>query len=454
MAAAAAAPGAPPSVPPPRERQAPPLSRERAAVPAGEREAAPLAKAAKPKAAEPARPAPPPAPAGDAAGDDDDSDINDEMIAAALAAKLSTAREEGPPPAGEAPAPKETPAPEPAATISAADKSVEVRDSEAREEAAQRTVHAPPLAARPARDPPGSATPAAGAVGPAARADGPRVPATKAKAWGAPPPLRGARGLRARTRDLDDIGVKPKTPPVVIPEAPVPALFDQWLACLKFVTGWNDQCTHTAKEVKEALREHLRDEGIENPRTIDRLCSTVVPLLLDLRRIDGAVVKNLRAEVLRGLKIVQVSVLRIVTFELCRERDAKAALKRKLDGPGGAGAEERKTGGLLAGAQGATYLASDISSLAKVVQHFRFDRSFSEGLHQLILSIRRQKRVVRTGVPAARRGAGAAEDATAGSRKRRAAEAVLGGRRAGAGARGVEARSAAPSARKRPLMVS
>jgi len=177
---------------------------------------------------------------------------------------------------------------------------------------------------------------------------------------------------------------------------------------------------------------------------------------MDLRRIDGAVVKNLRAEVLRGLKIVQVSILRIVTFELCRERDFKAALKKKE--ASAAGADGRSAGGPLATGGGPTYLASDISSLAKVVQHFRFDRTFSEGLHQLILSIRRQKRVLRSGTPATRRNAanGTSESAAAAAKKRKLTGAASGGGSTGMEvvAVGVDAPGTAPTARKRPRMVS
>mmetsp|Transcript_25326 Transcript_25326/g.67292 ORF Transcript_25326/g.67292 Transcript_25326/m.67292 type:complete len:405 (-) Transcript_25326:141-1355(-) len=235
---------------------------------------------------------------------------------------------------------------------------------------------------------------------------------TKAKAaWGAPPPLRP--GTRGKTADGSvppppkGIGARPKVSAVPIPreETPPPPLFDQWLACLKFVTGWNDQGSHTADEVRDALREHLTEEGICHTQSVTQLTATVVPLLLDLRRIDAAVVKNLKMEVLRGLKVVQVSILRIVTFELCREQDAKELLKvqrkktkKKADGDKDGDAAE---GAKLAG-HTKPYLASDISSLAKVVQHFRFDRTFSQGLHQLILSIRRQKRAEgKPGTPAA-----------------------------------------------------
>lgn len=160
------------------------------------------------------------------------------------------------------------------------------------------------------------------------------------------------------------------------------SLFDQWLACLKFLVGWNEAATQDADAVRAALKEHLREEGIEGDKTAEQISATVVPLLLDVRRIDGAVVKNVKAQVVKGLKTVQVSILRIVAFELCRERDAKAELKKR-----GAKSKARVNGKLELG-PGATHLASDISSLAKVVAHFRFDKTFSHGLHQLITSIR------------------------------------------------------------------
>merc|ERR1712187_263206 len=42
-------------------------------------------------------------------------------------------------------------------------------------------------------------------------------------------------------------------------------------------------------------------------------------------------------------------------------------------------------------AKGKPHLASDISTLAQVVKHFRLDRAFSSGLQKLILGIRKQK---------------------------------------------------------------
>jgi len=210
--------------------------------------------------------------------------------------------------------------------------------------------------------------------------------------------------IRAKAVEGDNnIGIKSRVPPP--PPSDVPPKFDQWLACLKFLTGWNDQRSYTSDEVKACFREHLTEEGIENANTVDQLCATIVPLVLDIRRIDEAVVKNMRGNILRGLRIVQVGILRIVAFELCRERDAKDAQKKR-----DAEKAKGKTVDLPRpkdGHDGSTYLASDIFSLAKVVRHFRFDGTFNEGLQHLITSIRRQKRVIR------RQGSGPVENVPA-----------------------------------------
>jgi len=385
-----------------------------------------------------------PSQANDPAAEDDDSDINDEMIAAALRAKLDSNTEDR-----MATAPKAKPSESAHGGVAAftAARAAEHQGGPTRSKGPESEVSREPRAVpkRGRRTPPSPPRPVAAPTDDGRRRDAPDdtastpdntearerlrqpPPAPEVKAWTVPPPPppRVVRGVPLPTRQLDggDTGAKPKRPAMPA-EVPAPPLFDQWLACLKFVTGWNDQRSHTAKEVKAALCEHLIEEGIENTRTVDQLCSTVMPLLLDLRRIDGAVVKNLRAEVLRGLKIVQVSILRIVTFELCRERDAKAAQKKK-DATNGGLQETKSAHGLpRPTAHGATYLASDISSLAKVVQHFRFDRTFSEGLHQLILSIRRQKRVMKSGTLVTKRHltpAGAPDGAGTGPSKRRKA---------------------------------
>lgn len=258
-------------------------------------------------------------------------------------------------------------------------------------------------AARPKRDPvaasrrsPGG-TPAVTASAAAAAADkddviivdgstalnGRHAPPVKPEAsLPQPPPPRLGRGLRSGSDVTDTAPPKPKEPPA-------PPLFDQWLACLKFLAGWNDQRKMAAKEVKEAVREHLTDEGIENSHTVGQICNTLVPLLLDIRSVDAAVMKYLKPELLRVLKTIQVTVLRIVTFELMRERDAKAASKKHKAVNGGAAGTG--TDG-KADFEGAAYLTGDIASLAKVLQHFRFDRAFSEGVQQLIFSIRCSKR--------------------------------------------------------------
>jgi len=200
----------------------------------------------------------------------------------------------------------------------------------------------------------------------------------KPKAWGAPPPLSGKKkdADRGADAEMDD-----STKPEEIPEndQPPPPFFDQWLASLKFIAGWNDQKKYEADQVKEAFSQYLAAEDIVSKDTVEQLCRTIVPLLLDLERVDSMVVANLRKEVLRTLKIVQVCILRIVTFELLREHSAKAAKK-------GRGKKQAEIP-----PEGATYLASDITSLAKVIQHFRFDQTFTKGVHQLIVSFRRQK---------------------------------------------------------------
>lgn len=206
------------------------------------------------------------------------------------------------------------------------------------------------------------------------------------KARGPPPRRSGPDG--GRDEDGPDVrlqagGARPKVPPPAAEETP-PPLFDQWLACLKFVVGWNDQKKYPEEDIKDALRQHLAGEGIETVSAVDRLCDTVVPLLVDLRRIDSAVVKNVRGQALRNFKTVHISILRIVTFEMVREHETKLArMERRL--------QRKKEGGkakLSDIADGSPYLAADISTLAKVVQHFRFDRAFSESLQQLIKSIR------------------------------------------------------------------
>jgi len=167
-------------------------------------------------------------------------------------------------------------------------------------------------------------------------------------------------------------------------DPPPPPFFDQWLASLKFIAGWNDQRKYDAGEVKKAFSDHLAAEAVLNRKTVEQLCRTIVPLLLDLESVDSMVVANLRKEVLRTLKIVQVCILRVVTFELCREQSAKLSQKKTKKGDAKAGPQiplDKQT-----------YLASDISSLAKVVGHFKFEPTFTKGLHQLIIAIKRAKK--------------------------------------------------------------
>merc|ERR1712232_5901 len=103
---------------------------------------------------------------------------------------------------------------------------------------------------------------------------------------------------------------------------------------------------------------------------------------------------------------------------------------------------------------GATYLASDILSLAKVVAHFKFDKGFSKGLHQLILSIRRQKRVTRLSSPKRNNSSGKAEGDKGGVAKKQQISGGATGRAGNdAGALANEP-AAAPPPRKRPRMVN
>lgn len=103
------------------------------------------------------------------------------------------------------------------------------------------------------------------------------------------------------------------------------------------------------------------------------------------------------------MKVVQVSILRIVTFELVRQMEAReelrlareeAKLQRKKSKVAGKKGRSPAELAKVANLKKSTYLASDIQALAQVVKHFRFDRTFSQGLHSLILSIRHQKKDV------------------------------------------------------------
>lgn len=89
-----------------------------------------------------------------------------------------------------------------------------------------------------------------------------------------------------------------------------------------------------------------------------------------------------------------------------------------------------------AGREGATYLASDISSLAKTLQHYRFEGTFSGGLQKLITTIRSQSPAVpkqdktdsKNAVTGDKQSLGKAADsgATAAATKRKAGDSAVG----------------------------
>lgn len=224
-------------------------------------------------------------------------------------------------------------------------------------------------------------------------------------------------------------------------------LFDQWLASLKFVNGWNDQAQRNSEQVSKCLREHLEEEGIEDGPCVGKLCCSLVPLLTDLRKIDVMVVKNLKPEVLKGLKIVHVNILRIVTSELCRERAAKDVLKvSKVK------AKQRAASQLSVSdvRDGMPYLVSNIDTLAQVVRHFRLDRNFSKGLHQLILSFRREKKATPQGAASSSLGG---KEASSSKRKASASKADRSKSRDGRGAyksAGATGRTESSPPRKQP----
>eukprot|EP00929_Paragymnodinium_shiwhaense_P025688 TRINITY_DN15471_c0_g1_i1.p1 TRINITY_DN15471_c0_g1~~TRINITY_DN15471_c0_g1_i1.p1 ORF type:complete len:603 (-),score=207.24 TRINITY_DN15471_c0_g1_i1:99-1907(-) len=186
-----------------------------------------------------------------------------------------------------------------------------------------------------------------------------------------------------------------------------PPLFDQWLACLKFLVGWNEAAPVPPEKLKDALLEHLREEGIESKSAKQQLCSTVTGLLADVRKVDKAVIKNVKMAVLKTAKAVQISILRVVVFEMTRALAAQGTKKNKAEG-------KRPK------AEDAPYLAGDISSLAKVVQHFRFEKAFSGGLHNLITSFRQQIKSLRASGKKGEK-AQKATDGGAGSKRRKVA---------------------------------
>jgi len=387
----------------------------------------------------------------------DDSDMSDDMLADALAAKLQAVSSKAPGPRSPPPrdAPETDALPPPSGRARRAEEDLTSDDNGNCAAEAKPTPKSKASAALPPTRSKRNGGDSSGAVIAMDIAAKP-----KAKASAASPPSRSKRnGGDSRDAVIAvDIAAKPKAKAAASASGSstrgvdrrsddeadprAPPLFDQWLACLKFLVGWNEARPQNAGELKGALREHFREEGIDSARVVDQLCATVVPLLLDVRRIDAAVVKNVRVQVLKGLKTVQVSILRIVAFELCRELDAKIALrKKKADGA----KAEKSTAG-------ACYLASDIYSLAKVVQHFRFDRMFSAGLQQLITSIKNQGR-------SRKNGGGCKKEVTAsadaGAKKRKE---VAAGKEAGVkansdklGASGsANATDGAPLSRKKP----
>lgn len=162
-----------------------------------------------------------------------------------------------------------------------------------------------------------------------------------------------------------------------------PPIFDQWLACLKFMSGWTATRSQSEVQLTLALHEHLDSEGMDHPETVHRLCAIIVPMLLNLESIDAVVSKHLRVEARRNLTYVQVAILRIVTFEVCREADAKRERGDKAKEDKAAKRSRKRH------LNTETHFANDFSPLAKVVGHFRFDAVFSKATRDLILSLRK-----------------------------------------------------------------
>eukprot|EP00746_Dinoflagellata_sp_MGD_P139192 gnl/MRDRNA2_/MRDRNA2_72686_c0_seq1.p1 gnl/MRDRNA2_/MRDRNA2_72686_c0~~gnl/MRDRNA2_/MRDRNA2_72686_c0_seq1.p1 ORF type:complete len:194 (+),score=30.20 gnl/MRDRNA2_/MRDRNA2_72686_c0_seq1:89-670(+) len=137
------------------------------------------------------------------------------------------------------------------------------------------------------------------------------------------------------------------------------SLFQKWLVTLKFLSGWNDQSKFERSELESWFRSFLRREGVEE---VDEVCQVVVPMMLNVRKIDMAVVRHVKAcdtrgEQLKACKNVQVNILRVLAHEL---------LESKFN-----------------------VFSTDPASLAKIVQHFRFDKSFNELLQVLTNSLKR-----------------------------------------------------------------
>lgn len=215
---------------------------------------------------------------------------------------------------------------------------------------------------------------------PKARAEPvPEVPlATKAKAkpkpkgWGAPPPLL-AKGERRAVE-----GATPKAPPLQPPK-PV-SFFTLWLCALKFLVGWDDQKKRTEEDVHRAFTEHALAEEIHQDEVVQKLAKTLVPLLMGIRNVDETIVEQLKSmdSGFRAMRTIQVCILRILTFELDRERRER---ERKV--------KEKCVGADPGDENGTTFLMSDVQALVKVIQHFKFDRNFSEGVHKLMIAIKR-----------------------------------------------------------------
>jgi len=153
---------------------------------------------------------------------------------------------------------------------------------------------------------------------------------------------------------------------------------------LKLLTGWNDQKNYDVDEIRSHVTEHLSNEGIVEKKTVERLCNSLVPMMNKLRPVDKMLVKNVKADILRGAKIVQISFLRVVAYELMQEQDAKATLAAQKK-------KDTKAAGPAGNDAGNTYLSKDIFSILKVVNHFKFEKSFQVALKNLIMSIRSQK---------------------------------------------------------------
>jgi len=168
--------------------------------------------------------------------------------------------------------------------------------------------------------------------------------------------------------------------------ATAPTLFDQWLAVLNYIKDKQADDLLQESEVQKRLMEHLQMEGIRHRKTCKGLCNTVVPLLMDLSRIDASISKHLPARSMRQCEIKELhtGVLRIVAFEFLREHNRRHACraKRKAEQDGDVRMDIE-----LASAPMALTLSGDMLTLANLVKHFDFDLHFVRGLQRLIASI-------------------------------------------------------------------